>query len=313
MDPALQFVWSYRYSFLGVMLVTFVILGAVIQLMPQRYTVTSAIEVASSIRNGRLEPVEPPAEVAKQIIEVYLPSASSVLAGKGASPAALAAVQNLRTEAVGRTIVMRGTANPRFTDSYMEVQQVIIDQIVKDQAPLLQTIRDVLNVKMDSARSTSDVLQRQITAITAELADTATRGDEFKQQSEQRQAELATIGQRNMPGSNDRANVDSEIRELRDQISRSQSMRTDLALTRADYFNSLTKLLGRDQDQRKIIADTQTEQKMLSDTRVLHAPVVVPIPDGPRKLYMFAAAFAASILFAFGAVILLCRLRAKWA
>jgi hypothetical protein len=310
-DPILQSVWPYRYSFLSIWLVTFVILSAAILIMPQRYTVTSSIELASAIQDDRLEPIEPPAEVAKQITDVYLPSASSVLAGKGASPAALTAVQNLRVEAVGRSVVMRGRADPKFVNIYKEIQQTIVDQMVKDKAPLLQTIRGLLDIKMNSARSTSDELQKQIAAITTELADTATSSNYLNQRSKQRQAELATIRQRDTSESGDHKNVEPEIRELHDRISRSESASTDLAITRANYFNSLATLRQQDQEQRKIIADTAQEQKMLSDARVLHAPIVAPIPDGSRKLYMFAAAFVASILFAFGAIVLLCRLRSQ--
>jgi hypothetical protein len=301
--------------FLSIALVTFVILSAAILITPQRYTVTSSIELASAIQDGRLKPIEPPAEVAKQITDVYLASASSALAGKGASPAALAAVQNLRVEAVGRSVVMRGRANPKFANIYKEIQQTIVDQMIKDEAPLLQTIRGLLDIKLNSARNTSDELQKQITAITTELADTATSSNYLNQRSKQRQAELATIRQHDTSESGDHKSVEPEIRELHDWMGRSASASASaiVAITRANYFNSLATLRHQDQEQRKIIADTAQEQKMLSDARVLHAPIVAPIPDGSRKLYMFAAAFVASILFAFGATILLCRLRSQQA
>jgi hypothetical protein len=309
MDPTPQILWPYRYSFLGIALVTFAILSAAVLLTPQRYTVTSSIEVASAIRNGRLEPIEPPADVAKEITDIYLPSASSALAAAGASSSALAAAQNLRVEAVGRSIAMRGTANPKFADTYKELQRAIIDQMAKDKAPLLQTIRDTLNIKLDSARSTSSELQKQIAAITAELANTATRSGELDHNRQQRQAELAAIRQRSVSGSGDRGNVEADIRELRDQISRTETMRTDIAVLRAGYFRSIAELRTRDQEQRRIIADTEHEEKALSDARVLHAPSVMPIPDRSRKAYLLAAALAVSILFAFGIVVLFHRLR----
>lgn len=118
---------------------------------------------------------------------------------------------------------MSATANPQFTNTYKELQ-AIVEQMVKDKAPLLPTIRDVLDVKMNSARNTSDELQKQITAITAELADTAARSGELKEQSQQRQVELATIRQRDASGSSDRENVEPEIRELRDHITRTEAI-----------------------------------------------------------------------------------------
>jgi flagellar biosynthesis chaperone FliJ len=297
---------TYRRTFACIMLATFVVLVILIFLTSRReHSVRSAIEVATVFNNEKQEALDPPDQVARQVTGVYLYPALLAVADRGASPAALEALAGLRAEAIGRTVTMVSAIRENQKDDAKSFQQFIIDEIIKDRASFMQALRENIAARIATARRISGQLENQMKGLESEIVDGAARGEELRKQLEGRRSELSAKFQAPMEGLEARIGNEAEIRELRDQISAQQGLVNDIASERFQLLEVLGSVRRAKEVQLKIITSTQQEQQMLSETRVLLAPMLIPISTKPSTVLLLLAALIASALVAFGAVVLL--------
>src|ERR1700738_3736798 len=150
--PIVQIVWSHRRPFLCVICLTFLAFAIVIFTMPGRATVRSSIEIGSAVVNGKQELFEPPEHVARRIPSVYGPAALLAMAGKGTSPAILSALQNPSVESIGRSVVVLSTIDPSAENEAKEFQEAIANQVLKEDTPRAQILREGIAARLASAK-----------------------------------------------------------------------------------------------------------------------------------------------------------------
>src|SRR4051794_11696505 len=109
-ESVLESLWLYRRTFFAVALGIFAVLIVFIFLIPKNFAIRSSIEIGATLLNDKLEPLESPEQVARQINTSYLTAALLAAAQKGATPQALQTLQNTKAEAVGRAILLQAVA-----------------------------------------------------------------------------------------------------------------------------------------------------------------------------------------------------------
>jgi hypothetical protein len=78
--------------------------------IPPNSALPSSVEFGSSRGSDRLEPLEPPDQTAKRIQDVFLQDEIAALPDNVSASSNGATFQNLKVEAIGRTIVIQGSA-----------------------------------------------------------------------------------------------------------------------------------------------------------------------------------------------------------
>ncbi len=299
----------YSKTFLIVMFGLFFVSGIFIFLLPRTYFVVSALEVGLVLVGDRQEPIEPPEQVAKQITSFYLRPALIEISKKGVSQVVLDALVNLKAEAVGRAVIMQGDGDTKLEDSSKVLQQMIIDLLIRDRLASTQIVRDASKFKVESAKRLSAQLETQASMLEREIDTSELRVAEITRQIDIFQVQLAEKF-RSLPTSQTPISVvlESEIREIRDQISTSQSLRKDIASQRSQSIRDLAELRSRIQEQLKLVDTGQREQRSTSDMHMLVLPTAFPSPIGPRRISLLLAALALSGLVAFGTAALLHKL-----
>jgi hypothetical protein len=299
--------------FLLVLLGTFLILAVAVALPGKNFVVKSSIEVASGLVNDRWDAIEPIDQVAKQISSVYASAALLELAQKGVSISDLGVLQNFRVEPVGRSIVLSNFGSASLAGVAKEFQELVLSRTIKDRAALTNAIRAGLDIKIETARRTFQELNAQSKAIADEIEESKRRSESIRVQLATSQSDLSSKFQRTGSIMNEeaRAGLEAEIRELRDQISIQQGLAKEISTERSRVTRDLADIRGKAEEQARITEISERDKQALSETRTTLAPSLIPLPLGRPRLYFFLAAFAVSILLAFGTVVLLNRFD-KW-
>jgi hypothetical protein len=313
-----------HWKFLAVAtLALFAAASLIVFTLPQNYAIRSIIEIGSfteppvgqrSTEPGafrgrdRLEALEPPDQTVKAIKEFFLPDAIAALSESGAQPGA--DLQNFRAEAIGRKILVQSTAKASNRASSAEVQQRVIDRVLKDHAAIAQTLRDGLGIKINSQRRSLDELALGIKGI----EDEANR---LKKADQEAQARLATLReelaqrQQQAPGLRDAEEIaanEGAITSLYRQIDETSEHANNLnrAWTRA----VLDRIPARSQSE--ILAESLTNNERtletLKETRLILPPTATSTAPGPGRFYLLVVAMIASVLFSFAALLLFGRL-----
>jgi hypothetical protein len=297
-----QIIRSQLRTFLFVSLGTLLVLSIVVFFIAKDFAVKSSIEIGSALVNDRLEPLEPPELVARQISLIYLPAALLALAQKGVSVSELDAIQNLKAEPVGRSVILYNIGEASLEELSKGLQQIIIDRVIKDRTAFVSAVRTGLDIKIDSARRTSADLLDQSKALVAEIEEAGLRAEAIRKQLDTNRTELSAKFQRAAPikSTDERVTIEAEIRELRDQISTEESLGKDVATERSRAIRDLAEIRRYAEDQAKIIASAERDKAVLNETRTTLPPSLIPLPLGPRRIFVLLAALAVSILLAFG-------------
>jgi hypothetical protein len=305
-----QVIRSQLRTFLFVLLGTFFILSIVVFFIAKDFAVKSSIEVGSALINERLEPLEPPELVARQISGIYLSAALLALAQKGASVSELNALQTLKAESIGRSVILSNVGEASLEELSKGLQQIIIDRVIKDRTAFVNAVRTGLDIKIGSARRTSTDLLDQSNALKAEIEETGLRAEAIRKQLDINRTELSSKYQRAAPIKNtdERVTIEAEIRELRDQISTEESLGKDVATERSRAIRDLAEIRRQIEDQTKIFANAERDKTLLNETRTTLPPSLIPLPLGPRRIFLLLAALAVSILLAFGTAVMFARL-----
>ena len=83
-ESMLKSLWSYRRTFFATALGIFAILTVLIFLIAKDFAIRSSIEIGATLINDKLESLEPPEQVAKQINSSYVIAALLAAAQRGA-------------------------------------------------------------------------------------------------------------------------------------------------------------------------------------------------------------------------------------
>lgn len=306
-ESVLESLWLYRRIFFAVALGIFAILTLIIFLIPKDFTIRSSIEIGATLLNDKLEPLENPEQLARQISASYLTGALLAAAQKGATPQTLITLQNTKAEAVGRAILLQGVTETSLQAESKDFQQTIIDQVIKDRIPFMQGLRDGFSIRTESARRSAAAIEQQTNLITERLKDSEVRSKRIQKLIETFRADLAAKYQRAVAAPNpaERANVEAEIRELRDQLASAESVDREITADGTRTIRDIADLARLKEEQLRVMALSERDQRMTTDTRMLLAPSLVPLPIKPPRVYMLLAALVVSCLIALGIVVLL--------
>src|ERR1019366_10438325 len=92
-----RLIWSRGRVFVGAAFLVFLCSATVILSLPLSYNIKSSIQIASSLVEGRLQPIEAPDQVAKRATDRYFPSALLKLeTTQGLSSSELMNLQSLK-------------------------------------------------------------------------------------------------------------------------------------------------------------------------------------------------------------------------
>jgi hypothetical protein len=297
--------------------------------LPQSYAIRSIIEIGSftepppaSIAVGHLsialgasrgrdslEALEPPDQTVKKIKEFFLPDAIAALTENGAQPDA--DLQNFRAEAIGRRILLQSTAKAANRASGAELQQGIVDRVLKDHATIAQNLRDGLGIKISSQRRSLEELAHGIKGIEDETDRLKKADQEARARLAALREELAQRQQQQAPGLRDAGEIaanEGAITSLYRQIDEAGEHASNLnrALTRA----VLDRVPARTQSEilTESLANNERTLETLKETRMVLPPTTTSTAPGPGRFYLLVVALIASFLFSFAGLLLFRRL-----
>jgi hypothetical protein len=303
--PIIQIMWLNRRPFLWVMCLTFLALATVIFTIPKRATVRSAIEIGSAVINEKQEPFESPEYVARRIPSVYVPAALVEMERKGTPPSILSALQHPSVESIGRSVVVLSTVGASAENEAKEFQKAIADQVIKQQAPRAQVLREGIAIRIASTTRSSEILEQEIIATAKEIESINALSADLRGQIESQRANLAILYQRLATATSDeRTTVGAQIGGLNEQISSQATLIGNLTLRHSDLTHDLATKRREYEAQTKAIADAQLEQKMFSEPYISLEPSLMPASTS-RRLSLLLVALVISVLVAFGTVVLL--------
>jgi hypothetical protein len=219
----------------------------------------------------------------------------------------LLTLQKTRADAVGRAILLQAVAEASLENESKDFQQKIIEEVIKDRIPFIQGTRDGFNVKIESARRGAAALQEQANLITRHLDNAAARSQGLQKQIDAFRTDLADRYQRAAATQNpaDRAIIEAEIRELREEIASGTTVDREVTADRSNSIRDLAEITRLKEEQIRTLGLAERDQRMTTDTRVLLAPSLVPLPIRPPRIYLLLAALLVSCLLALGIVVFL--------
>jgi hypothetical protein len=310
----LELILRYWRLFAVTALALFILASLTIFALPQNHTIRSTVQVGAFVEPRgapRLEPLEQPDQTAKRIQDVFLPDEIAALPDNGPPSTSGATFQNLKAEAIGRTIVIQGSAKENSLAAYKELQQRIIDRVMRDHTAIAQFVREGLNSKIISQRRSIDDLAQGIKRIEDESNRLRKSDEENRARSTALREELAekqkqTPTQQASGGSTaDQAAVrliDQQINESSEHTSNLVAARTRVLL---DGVSARSLLDGLAES----LANNERTLREMEDTRVILPPTSMSTPVGPRRLYLLIVAAIGSILLSAGAVVWFHKLR----
>lgn len=307
--PGLQVVWSYYRTFLFVLALTFLgLASAIFLLIKPVATVRCTIDIGSIFSGGREQWLEPPELVAKRIHVVYAPSAVVELADKGVPALALRAMQNSSVETAGGSIAIVTTIDASAQDQAKLFQQEIADRIVKEHAARAQLMREALAAQTAVAKRTAENVERNVN----DLAKEKQRVEALLKQTQtilgDQQVKLERLHQSPSTSqqSDETMTIDARVIALQTQITALDRLAGDLlALGRAQLTRDLVATRNKDELAADVLAKAEESVKGSHKTRVSQPPVLMPMAARSRRPALLLVAFIASLLLAFGAVIVL--------
>ena len=299
MDASIyRLVWNWRGTFVVAAAVAFLSSATMVLNVPSSYTVKSSIEIASTLVEGRLQPIEAPDQVAKRATDRYFLSALQKLeTTQGLSPSELTNLQSLKAEAVGPEVILSSVTISGGEGNYKLLQKEIANQIVESHAGLYQSKRQFLVIKSSSGKRSVQNLEQQLNTINEELASLKERA---ASQDNSLQIMLNDFRERINAATGEKNNVsgEAEIRELRERIASAETLRrdSDAAIARLYYAQSELRLIR--EEQSRDIENSELELSMITPSRVTLAPSTIPVPVGARKTLLLVSALISSLVFA---------------
>jgi uncharacterized coiled-coil protein SlyX len=306
--PIIQIMWLNRRPFLWVMCVAFLALATIIFMLPKRATVRSSVDIGSAVINEKQELFESPEYFARQIPSVYVPTALVAREKIGTPPPILSELQHPSVESIGRSVVLLSTVRAGAENDAKEFQKAIADQIIKQQAPREQVLRDRTAIRIASTTRSSEILKQEITATAKELEGINGLIADLRGQVESHRANLAILYQRlTTANTRERATAgDALIHELNQQIASQATLMGSLTQRYSDLTRDLATKQREYEAQTKAIADAQLEQKMFNQPYISLEPSLMPAAATTSRQFSFLlVALVISFLVAFGTVVLL--------
>jgi hypothetical protein len=296
-----QMVRSHLLMFLGLWGVTFLVLGAIAFTVPKQLTVVrTSIDVSYVEIADKQTPLEAPEQVVRRIARVYGAVALSDLKKAGASPQTIAELGLPDVEVAGLTLLIVNTVDLRIENETKAFQQSIANQIIKAQAPRVLAIHRALEDRITATESMIDTMAEQIAALSKEIENIDGSGTDLGNQIEQQQSSLTKLEQ----SAGESSTLDARLR-LRETISKQGKVKAELAVQRSRLTLALSTIRRGRTQQMNLLAETQSEKKTLTEARMSLPPLSLPLTTGSRRLGMLFIAFVASILLAFGTMVLL--------
>ena len=290
------------------MCLTFIVLTLVIFMLPTRATVRSSIEIGSVAVGDKQEALNPPDNVARQIPGIYGPTALLTMANKGISPPVLGVLQDPSVESIGRFVVIVSTIDPSLAKETREFQEIIADLVIKELAPHEQALRENLAARIALATRALDDLDQQIKLDASEIERINAVTDDLRSQIEQRRASLTALYQRTgtemQPAES--STLQTQIRQLNEQISSQTNLIGNLALERSDVARELATTRRLRDAQVKAVAEAQFQKNSFSGTHISLPPALMPATESEkRRPRLLLVALVVSLLAGFGTVVLL--------
>jgi hypothetical protein len=272
---------------------------------PPNYALPSSVEFGSLRGSDKLEPLEPPDQTAKRIQDVFLPDEIAALPDNTSPSASGAAFQNLKAEAIGRTIVIQGSAKESSLAAYKELQQRIIDRVMRDHAAIAQFVREGLNSRIKSQRRSIDDLEQGIKRIEDESNRLRKSDEEARARSTALREELAEKQKQTPPQqAADGATTDqAAVRLIDQQINESSEHTSNLVAARTRVLLDGVSTRSLHDGLAESLANNERTLRKMEDTRVILPPASMSTPVGPRRFYLLTVAMIGSILFSAGAVV----------
>jgi DNA repair exonuclease SbcCD ATPase subunit len=310
--PVPQIVWSYRRPFLWVMSVTFIVLAVAAFTLPSQLTdVRSSIDVGSVTINENQESIEPLYETLRRIARIYGPMALSELTKKGTPPSTITALRASEIENIGLSVMAVSTVDKDAENEAKEYQQSIADQIIKDQAPRAQAVRERLAERINLAQKAAGTLEQQIDADVKEVERIDAVSENLRNQIDRLQTDVTKldrgtgVGRPNEGSTNDAPVHAHELISNQITLIAKMTLIANLTLERSRLTQDLETLRSRYDARISSIAQAQSEAKTIAEARVSLPPFSLPLATGSRRLRLLFVAFVSSILIAFGTVVLL--------
>jgi hypothetical protein len=300
----LEILWSYRLAFLTIAIATFIISAVAILVTPQNYIVRSSVELASRIVRGKPETLESADQIAKEVVDTYLPAGLIALSQKR-DPSELASFQNLKVEAVGRILTIQGASTPILQDRSKELQQFILDRIIEDQQAVTQSARAKFDVRLESARRRVESRAQSIKIIEAEIDRTQLIDSDLRKQVPSLQQELSQKTQSSAAAKTpeEAVSLEPQIRAIREQLRAITEFSNYLDLKRLSLDRDLALHKDFIEELFDIIADNERQLTTFSQVRILLPPSTLPTPAGRSRILLLAGAAIASLLISVWAIV----------
>ena len=295
---------GYWRPFLWVFFICLALAGTLVFEIPQKYEVKSSIEVASSLVADHVEAIEPSPQIAKMVGDLYGPSSAIELHERGILISSLAAVENVKADAAGRNVFLRNQVRESEVAIAKDFQQIIIEHVIKAGAPLVQTMRLGLSLKLKSARRSAQVLSNHIEELRSEIKQVKIRNESLNRHLADPHDDYSNKIKRTVD-SGSAQNALQDVREIRERIASEEAQSRDLSAERGRIGHELLETQRLLEEQVQGQARDDRELATLSDFRLALSPSVMPVPLARQRLALFVAAVVFSFLVAFGTIVAL--------
>jgi len=284
--------WTYRWVFLAALLVPFCISSIVILRLPERYTVISSIELATTLVQGRTQLVEPADQVAKLAIDQYLPI---VLAGLETTQSS-----NLRAHAAGSTVILTESGPLASENRLKDLQEKILGFILRQQKQQANVIRENLTINLNSAKRRIESYDQQIKTIDNRKSEFEARIATQRRSVDTIQKNLAETLRSASPDARiqDAFTNEAKVREFRERLHTEETFSHQIELARTSLDSEAAKIISQRDEQYLTASQNEFLLNSIRDAHVLLQPTKMSGANGPRLLLLILAALVGSLIFA---------------
>lgn len=284
--------WTFRWVFLAALLAPLCISSIVIFKLPERYTVISSIELATTLAEGRPQVIEPPNQVAKTAVEQYLPIALADLESTELS--------SLRANATSRAVILTESGSLANENRLRDLQEKVLSSILKQQKRQADSIRENLTINLKSAKRRIASYDQQIKTIDNRRNEFESRISTQQKLVDTIQKNLAEILQSASPDTKiqDAVTNEAKVREFRERLHTEEAFSRQIELARTSLDSEAAKIISQRDEQYLAAAQNDFQLSSIHDAHVLLQPTTVHAANGARRSLLLLAALVGSLIFA---------------
>ncbi|MDI3563940.1 hypothetical protein [Bradyrhizobium sp. Arg816] len=297
---AVEMLRAYRRSFLIVFLICLTAGVFAISLMEKSFLVKSSIRMGAVLSGDQRVNLQPAADTAKLIVDLYLPFALSELQQEKVPLLSLQSVANLRADGVGEHVVLHNQVKAPLATVAVALHEKILRRVINDSVEVADLARGGAQLRLESAERAILDLSHQIENLIAlsnktfEREEAALAQLKDLQQDYSRKVNVQGVGA---------GGAEQATRELVQRIGSEEATNRDLTQERARIAREIFELRRAREDQIKIQLASQRELSTIREARVVERPTLLPIPIGPSRLSFLLAVIVISLLLAFGTIV----------